>query len=273
MDRRITLRARMVCAAAVCALLTMASAAAAATSITVAAAADLGPALREMAAQFEKRTGTHINIVLGSSGNLATQIENGAPYDVFMSADVNYARQLESSGHAVAGTLYRYARGRLVLWALNDSGVDVARGWQALRDARVHKIAIANPQHAPYGRAARDALTSAGLYEELAPRLVLGENVAQAAQFVMSGNAQAGLLPLALALSPEMRAKGKYWEVPQAAYPPIDQAAVVVRGTQPTTEAMAFLAFLKTADATAVLRRYGFDVNTGTAAAKDAKER
>lgn len=227
-------------------------------TLTVAAAADTGPALRDIAREFERQTGAHVNFVLGSSGNLATQIENGAPYDVLMSADIGYARQIETRGRAVPGSLYPYARGRLVLWALKASQIDVRRGWPLLRDSIVKKIAIANPQHAPYGRAAREALVSAGLYPDIAPKLVLGENVAQAAQFVLSGNAQVGLLPLALALAPEMRDKGSCWEVPPQSYSAIDQAAVVVQGPR-SVLATQFVTFLKSPAATAILRRYGFE--------------
>ncbi len=229
-----------------------------ANSLTIAAAADLGPALRDLAMEFKKRSGAVARVVLGSSGNLATQIEQGAPYDVFLSADTAYASRLVKSGHAVPHSLTPYAQGFLVLWTASAS-VDVRRGWEVLDYPAVKKIAIANPAHAPYGRAAKEALTNARLYNKVSAKLVLGENVAQAAQFVISGNAQAGLIPLSLALAPEMRSKGAYWEVPHELYSPIHQAGIVVRSSPNRQLAEGFMKYLKSPEAAAILRRYGFE--------------
>ena len=144
---------------------------------------------------------------------LAQELQNGAPFDVFLSADMDYPRQLVSAGLADGDTLTQYARGKLVLWTPSDSPLDLHQGMNVLLDPSVKKIAIANPQHAPYGRAAMAALKHSGLYDRIKDRLVMGENVAQAAQFVESGNAQAGFVALAHARALEMSGKGKYWEV------------------------------------------------------------
>jgi molybdate transport system substrate-binding protein len=151
--------------------------------IRVAAAADLKFAMTEMAAEFEKQTGTSVLVTYGSSGNFFSQIQNGAPFDLFFSADIDYPRKLELAGCADPGTLYEYAMGRLVIWTPVDSKLDAAKlGWTILLDASVQKIAIANPEHAPYGRAAVAALGKAGIYESVKAKLVYGENISQAAQ-------------------------------------------------------------------------------------------
>jgi molybdate transport system substrate-binding protein len=229
--------------------------------LVVAAAADLGPALRELGETFHKRTGQAISPVFGSSGNLATQIRNGAPFDLFLSADLNYARQLEVAHVAQPGSLYRYAIGKLVVWVPANSSPSLdGAGLRALLDPGIRRIAVANPQHAPYGRAAVAAMKSANVYDELAPRLVLGENVSQAAEFVSSGNAQAGFIPLSLALAPGLKGKGHYWLVPASLYPPIEQGAVIVKNSRRKPAAESFLQFLKSPESAAVLRRYGFEV-------------
>jgi molybdate transport system substrate-binding protein len=229
--------------------------------INVAAAADLTSALQEVAANYEKRTGVTVKLSFGASGALTQQIQNGAPFDVFFSADMDYPKQLIAGGQAESATLYRYAVGRLVLWVPKDSPLDVEhKGMDVLLDPSVKKISLGNPQHAPYGRAAAAALKHYGLYEKLSDRLVLGENVAQAAQFVESGNAQAGFVALAHATAPAMQGKGKYWIVPAEAYPPLDQGAVVISSSPHKPDAAAFLEYVKTAEATAVLRRYGFSL-------------
>src|SRR5208282_104275 len=187
-------------------------AAAADREINVAAAADLNAALQEVAASYEKRPGVAVKLSFGASGALTQQIQNGAPFDIFFSADMDYPRQLIAGGQADSATLYLYAVGRLVLWVPKDSRLDVERkGLDVLLYPGVKKISIANPQHAPYGRAAVAALKHYGLYEKVSDRLVLGENISQAAQFVESGNAQVGFVALAHAAAPTMQGKGKYW--------------------------------------------------------------
>jgi molybdate transport system substrate-binding protein len=227
--------------------------------INVAAAADLSPALQEVAATYEKRTGVVVKLSFGASGALTQQIQNGAPFDVFFSADMEYPRQLIASGQAESATLYRYAVGQVVLWVPSDSPLDVEhKGMDVLLDPWVKNISIANPQHAPYGRAAAAALKHYGLYEQVTDRLVLGENVSQAAQFVESGNAQAGFVALAHATAPAMLGKGKYWVVPADAYPPLDQGVVLISRSAHQKDAVAFLGFVKTEEVAGLLRRYGF---------------
>ena len=229
--------------------------------INVAAAADLSSALQEVAANYEKRTGVVVKLSFGASGALTQQIQNGAPVDVFFSADMDYPRQLIAGGQADGATLYRYAVGQLVLWVPQDSPLDVEhKGMDVLLDPSVKKISIANPQHAPYGRAAVAALKHYGLSEKLGERLVLGENVSQAAQFVESGNAQAGFVALAHAMAPAMQGKGRYWVVPAEAYPPLDQGVVLISHSPHRQDASAFLEYVKTAEVSAVLRRYGFSL-------------
>ena len=228
-------------------------------ALTVAAAADLSSALREIAQSYERKTGVGLKLSFGSSGMLRQQIRNGAPFDVFLSADMEYPRQLISAGTAEADSLSQYAQGKLVLWIPADSHLDlVHQGMNALLDPAVKKIAIANPQHAPYGRAGLAALKHAGLYDRVKDRLVIGENVAQAAQFVESGNAQAGLIARAHAVAPGMQNKGRYWEVPAEYYPALFQGAVVVSSSRHKKEALEFMGYLKSAEASDILGKYGF---------------
>src|SRR5258707_4871389 len=179
-----------------------------AQEIRVAAAADLKFALDELDAQYQKQTGKKIDVSYGSSGNFFAQIQNGAPFDLLLSANIEYPRKLEAAGLAEPGTLYEYAVGRIVIWMPADAHADLAKlGWKALLQPGVERIAIANPEHAPYGRAAVAALRNAGVYEQVRRRLVYGENIAQAAQFVASGSAQAGILALSLAVFPPRGAR------------------------------------------------------------------
>ena len=229
-----------------------------AQEIRVAAAADLKFALDELAAQYEKQSGTKIGVSYGSSGNFFAQIQNGAPFDVLLSADIEYPRKLEAAGLAVPGTLYEYAVGRIVIWMPPDAPVDLANlGWKALLQPGIEKIAIANPEHAPYGRAAVTALRNAGIYEQVRPKLVYGENIAQAAQFVSSRNAQAGILALSLAISPPMK-DGKRWEIPATMHEPIAQGAIILRSAKDKQGARDFLAFLKSGAGRKILDSYGF---------------
>jgi molybdate transport system substrate-binding protein len=237
-------------------------ASAAAQEITVAAAADLTAALPEIADKYKAQTGQDVKLTFGSSGNLTTQIRNGAPFDVFFSADEDYPQQLVAENLADKDTLFRYAVGRLVLWIPNDVPIDPKkRGFQTLLDPAVKKISIANPQHAPYGRAAEAALKHAGIYDQISSKLVLGENVSQAAQFVESGNAQAGLIALSHALAPAMKDKGHYWAVPLDAYPTLNQAAVVLSRSKQHDAARKFLEFVRGPEGTSILKNYGFSLS------------
>jgi len=232
-----------------------------APELRVAAAADLSAALAEIAQTYEHKAGVKVKLSFGASGALTQQIENGAPFDLFFSADMDYPRQLVAAGYADKSTLYQYAVGKLVLWVPADSVLDLEhKGMNVVLDPSVTKIAVANPQHAPYGRAAVAALEHYGLYDRVADRLVLGENVAQAAQFVESGNAQAGFVALAHALAPGMRGKGKYWEVPADAYPHLAQGVVALSHSQYKKEAAEFVEYVKTKEAVEELRKYGFTV-------------
>ena len=227
----------------------------------MAAAADMSSALPEIVAAYKKQTGQDVKLTFGSSGNLTTQIRNGAPFDVYFSADEDYPKQLIAEGFAEKDTLYRYAVGRLVLWTPNSVSLDLQKlGMQALLDPSIKKIAIANPQHAPYGRAAEAALKHFGIYDQVSSKLVLGENVSQAAQFVESGNAQAGLIALSHALSPALKGKGQYWEIPLDAYPTLNQAAVVLSRAKQPEAARKFLDFVRGVEATSLLKNYGFSL-------------
>jgi len=234
---------------------------AAGQEITVAAAADMNAVLPALAARYTKQTGQVVKLSFGSSGNLSNQIRNGAPFDVFFSADEEYPKQLVADGLALRDSLHRYAVGRLVLWVPSKSTLDLRRlGMTALLDPSIKKCAIANPQHAPYGRAAEAALKHFGIYDQVAAKLVLGENVAQAAQFVESGNAQAGLIALSHALAPAMKNKGRYWTVPLDSYPTLNQAAVVLAGSKSQAAARTFLEFVRAPEATSLLEEYGFSL-------------
>jgi molybdate transport system substrate-binding protein len=231
-------------------------------NLTVAAAANLQPAVKEIAEKFEKQGGTHVALVFGSSGNLTTQIENGAPYDVFLSADMSYPERLASESLGTRESLQRYAVGKLVLWVKKDSHIDLERlGERALLDPAVHKIAIANPAHAPYGVAAVAYLKTANLRDQVNDKLVLGEDVAQTAQFVISGNAQVGLIPLSLALAPKMVETGSYYALKNA--PTVEQGAIVLSKATDKLAAGKFLEFMKSPDARAILQRYGYDLPGG----------
>lgn len=230
-----------------------------AQSLTVAAAADLQFVMPEIVTRFEQQTGAKVNVIYGSSGNFAQQIQNGAPFDIFFSADVSYPQHLQSAGLALPDTLYKYARGKIVLWAPRQSGIRLDRGLRSLEDAAVKKVAIANPQHAPYGKAAVAAMQKENVYDAVKPKLVLGENISQAANFVASGAADAGIVALSLALSPNMVQKGRYIEVAPADYPPLEQACVILRSSQQHALARRFLEFVQTPAAIAILQRYGFE--------------
>jgi molybdate transport system substrate-binding protein len=229
-----------------------------APALTLAAASDLQSVLPALASRFERETSRRVTLTFGSSGNFFSQIQNGAPFDLFFSADVDYPRRLEAAGLAEPGTLQPYAIGRLVLYASKASGLDLGRGLAVLTDARVRRIAIANPEHAPYGRAAVAALTHERLYDQVRSKLVLGENISQAAQFVQSGNAQAGLLALSLALGPALRASGTYVDVPASFYPSIEQAAVMLKASSRKDTARQFLAFLGRPEIGQILNDAGF---------------
>jgi molybdate transport system substrate-binding protein len=233
---------------------------AAAQTLTVAAAADLQAAMPELTTLYQKQSAKTVQVVYGSSGNFYQQIQNGAPFDVFFSANLDYAKKLDTAGLTEPGSLYEYATGKIVLWVPQGSKIDPNAGMKALLSPDVKKISIANPEHAPYGQAAVAAMQKAGVYDQLKSKLVLGENISQAASFVVGGAADAGIVALSLALSPNMKDKGRYAVVPASDYPPIEQACVIVKASQKKSEAKAFLDFVKSAPARELLKRYGFEV-------------
>ena len=219
------------------------------TPLRVAAAADLEPVLPPILDEFQHATGIHAEATYQASAMLTTQIENGAPFDLFLSADLGYPKRLisdglaDAAGSADSSTPITYAKGTLVLWERNDSHLPPP-SLDLLRDPLLKRLAIANPARAPYGRAAVAALTSLSLYESLKTRLVTAENISQAAQFVDSANADAGLISLTSALTPRLQASGSYFVIPRNLYPPIEQGAVIVSNTKQRAAAHKLLDFL-----------------------------
>ena len=227
--------------------------------ITIAAASDLNFVFKEIVADFEKKTGNTVKLSLGSSGNFFAQLSNGAPFDLFFSADIGYPKKLEEAGLAEPGTLYRYAVGRIVVWVPKGSPIDVgALGMKALQHPSVKKIAIANPKHAPYGRAAVAAMEHFKVYEAVKGKLVLGENISQTAQFVQMGGADVGIIALSLAVAPAVKETGLFWEVPPEAYPRLEQGAVIMRTAKDPKTARAFLDYVRGPEGRGVFARYGF---------------
>jgi molybdate transport system substrate-binding protein len=230
-------------------------------TLTVAAASDLQAALPELIRRFERDARASVTVSFGSSGNFFAQIQNGAPYDVYFSADIDYPRQLVANKHADGATLYQYATGRIVLWTRKSSGIDVKSGLKGLTDARIMRVAIANPKFAPYGRAAEAALRSDKVYDAVRGKLVLGENISATAQLVDSGNADVGIIALSLALGPALRASGTYSEIPASAHPPIEQALVVVSASKNKALAHEFVSYVKRPEIAEVLHGFGFSTS------------
>jgi molybdate transport system substrate-binding protein len=230
-----------------------------ARTLTVAAAANLKPALDQIAAAFRAgHPDADVRITYGASGAFLAQIRNGAPFDLFLSADAEYPAALVENGLA-DGKAFTYAFGRLAVWTPGGAPLDLAgRGLAALAQSSVKKISMANPAVAPYGRAARAALEKAGVYEAVKDRLVLGQSVGQAAQFAQIGAAQAAILPASLATTPPLSAEGKAWIVPADLHPPLEQAGVVIRGARQAALAREFVAFLSGDGARAVFLRLGY---------------
>ena len=225
----------------------------------VAAASDLQFALREVADQFAKETGQRVELVFGSSGNLARQIQEGAPFAMFLSADEAFVQQLARAGQTRdQGVLY--AIGRIVLFAPSGSPMVPAEGLDGLarlvKEKRVPRFAIANPEHAPYGRAAMQALQKRGLWDDLRPTLVLGENVSQAAQFATTGNAVGGIIAYSLALAPPMRERGTHFLIPADDHEALRQRMVLLLRADPVAE--RFYRYMQEPAARATLTKYGF---------------
>jgi molybdate transport system substrate-binding protein len=243
-------------------LLVMALPLAAQGSLRIAAAADLEPVLPPVLAQFERETGIHAEASYEASATLTTEILNGAPFDVFLSADLGFPKRLidagaaDAAGSADSTTPITYARGTLVLWTRRDAHLPPP-SLELLRDPRLKRLAIANPERAPYGRAAEEALRKLGIYDALQPRLATAENIAQAAQFVDSGNADAGLISLTSAMTPRLSSVGSYFVIPRDLYAPIEQGAVIVSRTKQRATAHKFLEFLLSQPVQTELKRSG----------------
>ena len=226
--------------------------------IRVLAAADLQPVMPTLAAAYEHATGIHLNVSFGSSSTLATQIMNGEPADLFLAADFSFPEKVVAANLADTPAPIAYARGALVLWARKDSPLQPLTQ-NTLHDDHFSRLAIANPDHAPYGRAAVAALTWMKLYDQLKPQLVVAENIAQAAQFVESGNAQLGLISLTLASSEHFQQVGSFIRIPRMSYPEIRQCAVVMRNSSHRAEAHAFLDWLRSPVVQENLAKYGLE--------------
>ena len=232
------------------------------TPLRVAAAADLEPVLPPILTAFQQTTGIHAEATYQASATLTTQIENGAPFDLFLSADLSYPKRLidaglaDAAGTADSSTPIPYARGTLVLWTRKDSGLPPP-SLDLLRNPALKRLAIANAERAPYGRAAVAALKSLGLYDALKPKIVTGENIGQAAQFADSGNADAGLISLTSALTPRMSSAGDYFVIPRNLYPPIEQGAVIVSKTAQRDSVHKLLDYLLSPTVQAQLAKSG----------------
>jgi molybdate transport system substrate-binding protein len=232
-------------------------------TVTIAAASDLIFCLDALNAEFKtQHPGARLKTSTGSSGNFFAQIQRGAPFDVFLSADAIYPKRLAESGHAAADSLTRYALGRIVLWTAR-ADLAVTNGLTVLTNALVRRLAIANPAHAPYGRAAQAALERAGLWDAVRRKVVLGENVTQAAQFVQTGNADAGLVSLSLVLAPKLKDTGRWWLIPEEAHPLLEQAAVLTRRGETNALAKVYLDFLRSESAASIFERFGFRLPEG----------
>ena len=227
-----------------------------AAEVRVAVAANFEPVLQRLTPAFERATGDKLIVTPGSTGKLYAQIAAGAPFDVFLAADARRPQRLEAQGLAVAGSRFTYAVGRLVLWMRRPTA---ARGLQGLTDPRIHRIAIANPDVAPYGEAAWEALQRGGVWQAVTGKLVYGENIGQAFHYVAAGSADAGLVAMSQLLTyAGPKAGTSYWPVPARDYTPLQQQAVLLRRAKDNAAAAAFLRFLKTAQTRAAIRRYGY---------------
>ena len=227
-----------------------------AEKITIAAAADLKFAMDEIVTGFNKNhAGDEVQVVYGSSGKFHTQIQQGAPYDLYFSADIAYPRELAKQGQA-ASEVKPYAVGRIVLWSANMDATKMTLA--SLADPKITKIAIANPKHAPYGKRAEEALRSAGLWDKVQPKLVFGENISQTAQYVQSGNAQVGIIALSLVLNPELAKKGGYYLIPDNMHNPLEQGYIITKRGANKPLAKQFADYMGSKQARGVMTKYGF---------------
>lgn len=228
--------------------------------ITIAAASDLHNAMDEIAARFQNQHKALVTVTYGSSGNFYQQLQNGAPFDLFFSANTDYPRKLQSAGLVADSSYFEYARGRIVLLVSATSKLDLTRGLDLLLDPAVKKIAIADPSHAPYGQAAVAALKLQGLYDRVSSKIVTGENVSQAASFVLSGAADVGIIAKSLVTSPAATSQSRYAEIPPDAYPAIQQACVILKSSKQQKLASEFESFIQNGESASIFKKYGLEV-------------
>ena len=228
-----------------------------AEQVLVAVAANFVPPFRELAIEFEKSTGHHVQVAAGSTGNFYSQIKNGAPFDVFFSADNERPKVLEEEGLGVRGTRFTYAIGRLVLWSLN---ADLVKGEESLRSQNFKRLAMANPKTAPYGLAAMQAMQKLELWESLQPQIVMGENLGQTMGFIESGNAQLGFVALSQVLDPKIKGQGSRWDVPSNLHEPIKQDVILLTKGKDNPAAKALMEFMGGPQAKAIIERYGYEL-------------
>lgn len=228
--------------------------------VRVAAASDLRFALDALVARLRvQNPDLDVRATYGSSGTFFAQLTNGAPFDLFLSADVDYTTQLVARGLTLPESQFSYAIGRIVLWTRAASAIDVeTRGFAVLGDARVTHVAIANPVTAPYGHAAEAAMKHAGVYDGAKNKLVLGETVGQALQFAQTGAAEVGIVALSLAIAPNVKDTGRFWTIPVDSYPRMDQGGVVLKNAADIDAALTVRAFLQSDAGRTILEQYGF---------------
>lgn len=243
----------LVCAVSACKEKSTTSTSSSSQEITVAAASDLMQAFEEIGREFESAHKTKVVFVFGSTGLLTKQIENGAPMDLFAAANVSYIDQLEQKGLIIPDTKAIYGRGRITLWTNADSNLRL-EGIADLARPEVTRIAIANPDHAPYGLAARQALETVGIWERVKPKLVYGDNIRQTLQYAETGNVDVAIVALSLSL----QSRGRWTLIPEELHKPIDQALAVIKSTQNEATARAFATFVKGQQGQAILQKYGF---------------
>jgi molybdate transport system substrate-binding protein len=236
---------------------TIAATPAFADQMLVAVAANFVPPFREIAVEFEKTTGHTLQVAAGSSGNFYSQIKNGAPFDVFFSADMVRPRLLEDEGLGVKDSRFTYAIGRLVLWSPN---ADLIKGEETLRAKQYNRLAMANPKIAPYGVAAMQAMQKLELWDSVQPHIVLGESLGQTMGFIESGNAQLGLVALSQVLDPKIKGQGSRWDVPTHLHEPIKQDVILLTKGKDNPAARALMAFISGPQAKAIIERYGYDL-------------
>ncbi|MGE0642225.1 MAG: molybdate ABC transporter substrate-binding protein [Nitrospira sp.] len=226
-----------------------------AEQVLVAVAANFVPAFREIASEFETVTGHNIRVAAGSSGNFYSQIKNGAPFDVFFSADMERPKLLEDDGLGVKDTRFTYAIGRLVLWS---PSADLIKGEETLRSKKFKRLAFANPKTAPYGLAVMQTLQKLELWESLQPKIVMGENIGQTMGFIESGNADLGFVALSQALDPRIKGQGSRWDIPTTLHEPIKQDVILLIKGKDNPAAKALMEFMSAPQTKTIIERYGY---------------